>query len=236
VLPDVEFACLAPARPRLAMMHPPSRPRTAPAAWILAATAVAMAALAIPGGARAQEAQTNVEPETADSVEASPSTGRPSPGGAFLRSVVVPGWGQASSGSYGRAAFYFLAQAGNVWMAYKTHSLRDTARRRQRMLEDAKTAELLRGGVEAEALEGQLGADERIEDIRLLATARDEQMEDWVALLVFFTFFGGADAFVSAHLADFPVPLTVEPVAGPSGAAFEVGLSLPWTPELLRGS
>ena len=216
-------------------MPPPSFPRHSPSAGVLAATAVAIAALAMPGEARAQEAQANVEPEAADSVEALPSTGRPSPGGAFLRSILVPGWGQASSGSYGRAAFYFLAQAGNVWMAYKTNSLRGTARRRQQMLEAAKTAELLRGGVEPEALEAELAADESIEDIRLLATARDEQMEDWVALLVFFTFFGGADAFVSAHLADFPAPLTVEPVAGPSGTAFEVGLSLPWTPEFLRG-
>ncbi len=217
------------------VMLPPPFPRHAPPAGGLAATAVAIAALVMPGGARAQDAQANLEPEAADSVEASPSTGRPSPGGAFLRSVLVPGWGQASSGSYGRAAFYFLAQAGNVWMTYKTHSLRDTARRRRQMLEAARTAELLRGGgVEPDALEAELAADESIEDIRLLATARDEQMEDWVALLVFFTFFGGADAFVSAHLADFPAPLTVEPVAGPSGTAFEVGLSLPWTPEFLR--
>lgn len=202
---------------------------------VLAAAAVVVAALALPAGARAQEAQANVEPESADAVEASPSTRRPSPGGAFLRSVLVPGWGQASSGSYGRAAFYFLAQAGSGWMIYKTRSLRDTARRRQQMLEAAKTAELLSAGVEPGAIEAQLAADERIEDIRLLATARDDQMEDWVAPFVFFVFFGAADAFVSAHLADFPAPLTVEPVAGPSGTAFEVGLSLPWTPELLRG-
>lgn len=216
-------------------MLPPSVPRQVPLAGVLSATAVVVT-LAMPAGARAQEAQANAEPESADSVEASPSTGRPSPGGAFLRSVLVPGWGQASSGSYGRAAFYFLAQAGNVWMAYKTDSLRGAARRRQQMLEAAKTAELLRGGVEPGAIEAQLATDERIEDIRLLVTARDEQMEDWVALVVFFVFFGGADAFVSAHLADFPAPLTVEPVAGPSGTAFEVGLSLPWTPEFLRGS
>lgn len=207
--------------------------RLAPAGWALLAAAMA-AALGLPQGAIAQEAQANAEPALADTVEAPPSTGRPSPGGAFLRSVLVPGWGQASAGSYSRAAVYFLAQAGNAWMAYKTHSLRATARRRQRMLEDAVTAELLRGGVAQEALEGELAANERIEDIRLLATARDEQMEDWVALLVFFTFFGGADAFVSAHLADFPVPLTVEPVAGPPGTAFEVGLSLPWTPGFFR--
>ena len=215
------------------MMLPPYFARRARAPWIVAATAVA---LGMPGGARGQEAQANVEPEAADSVEASPSTGRPSPGGAFLRSVLVPGWGQASSGAYGEAAFYLLAQAGNVWMAYKTNSLRGSARRRQQLLEAAKTAELLRAGVAPDALEAELAADESIDDIRLLATARDEQMEDWVALLVFFTFFGGAHAYVSAHLADFPAPLTVEPVAGPSGTAFEVGLSLPWTPEFLRGS
>ena len=189
-----------------------------------------MAVLAGPGAARAQEAQPNVEPEVADTAEASPATGRPSPGGAFLRSVLVPGWGQASSGSYGRAAFYFLATAGNVWMAYKTNSLRDIARRRQHLLEEATTADLLRSGVDPGAVEEGLAQDERVEDVRLLATARDEQMEDWIALTVFFVFFGGADAFVAAHLADFPVPLTVEPVAGPSGTAFEVGLSLPWTP------
>ena len=197
---------------------------------ILFSIFLVLTALAIPAAARAQEAQVNLDPEAADSVEAVLSTGRPSPGGAFLRSILVPGWGQAASGAYGEAAFYLLAQAGNVWMAYKTNALLDTARRRQQLLENAMTAELLRNGVEAEALEQQLAEDERIEDIRLLTNARSEQMEDWVALLVFFTFFGGAHAFVSAHLADFPVPLTVEPVAGPSGTAFEAGVSLPWTP------
>lgn len=223
------FANFSPA------MLPTSLARYVRSAWTLPAITLAAAVGAMPAGARAQEAQVNVDPEAADSVEAPPSTGRPSPGGAFLRSILVPGWGQAASGAHGEAAFYFLAQAGNVWMTYKTSSLRDTARRRQRLLEDAKSAELLRSGVEPEALEERLADDERIEDIRLLAEARDEQMEDWIALLVFFTFFGGGHAFVSAHLADFPVPLTVEPVAGPSGMAFEVGVSLPWTPELVRG-
>ena len=194
---------------------------------------LALTVLATPADARAQaETRTNVAPEPADSVEALLSTGRPSPGGAFLRSILVPGWGQASSGAYGRAAFNFLAQAGTVWMAYKTNALLDSARRRQQLVEDAVTAELLRSGVEAEALEDQLAESERVAEIRLLATARSEQMEDWVAIAVFIVFYGGADAYVAAHLADFPVPLTVEPVAGPSGTAFEVGVSLPWTPGL----
>ncbi len=203
--------------------------RCGPTPHAFAAVALATALWASPGTARAQEAQAEADP-AADTVEAPPSTGRPSPGGSFLRSLLVPGWGQAASGSYGRAAFYFLASAGNAWMAYKTNSLRGIARRRQGLVEDARTAELLRSGVEPDAVEQMLAEDERIEDIRLLADARDEQMEDWIALTVFFVLFGGADAFVSAHLADFPAPLTVEPVAGPSGTAFEVGLSLPWTP------
>ena len=115
-------------------------------------------------------------------------------------------------------------------MAYKTNALLDSARQRQQLLEEAVTAELLRNGVEEEALEAQLAENERVEDARLLTTARSEQLEDWIAPIVFFVFFGGADAYVSAHLADFPVPLTVEPVAGPSGTAFEVAVSLPWTP------
>lgn len=212
----------------LHMTLPRPRRRPCSPAWIL--LLLASTTLFSPADVRSQEAQVNVEAEVADSLQSPPSTGRPSPGGAFLRSILVPGWGQASSGASSRAAFYFLVQAGNVWMAYKINALRDSARRRQQLLEDAMTAELLRRGIESEALEAELAADPRIEDIRLLTTARDEQMEDTVALLVFFVFFGGADAFVSAHLADFPVPLTVEPVAGPSGTAFEVGVSLPWTP------
>ena len=45
-----------------------------------------------------------------------------------------------------------------------------------------------------------LNADELVE-------IRSQQKEDWLAVGLFFLFFGGADAFVAAHLADFPQPL-----------------------------
>lgn len=38
------------------------------------------------------------------------------PGGAFLRSLVVPGWAQTELGSPARGAFYFLVEAFSVFM------------------------------------------------------------------------------------------------------------------------
>ncbi|MCH8069514.1 MAG: hypothetical protein IID16_09655 [Candidatus Marinimicrobia bacterium] len=40
-----------------------------------------------------------------------------------------------------------------------------------------------------------------------LQEIRRQQREDWIAFAVFFLLLGGADAFVTAHLADFPEPL-----------------------------
>ena len=131
------------------------------------------------------------------------------------------------------AAFNFLAQAGTVWMAYKTNALLDSARRRQQLVEDAVTAELPPKRDRGRGVGGPARRKRaRRGNTPSGGTARSEQMEDWVALTVFIVLYGGADAYVAAHLADFPVPLTVEPVAGPSGTAFEVGVSLPWTPGL----
>ncbi len=180
--------------------------------------------------------QEAVPPEVDDSVQVSSSADRPSPGGAFLRSVLVPGWGQAASGSYGRAAFYILAQAGNTWMTYKTEAMLNGSRRRQEVFEATAAGEFLRAGVHPDSVAAAVEGDPRVEDARELADARAEQKEDWVALLVFFTFLGGADAFVSAHLADFPVPLNVEPVVGIDGPAVEIGASIPWPARRSRKS
>lgn len=95
-------------------------------------------ALLIPGSAiRAQEP---VEGDTAavgpvstamDSVERVPtgervavdSTGLPvSPMGAFFRSLILPGWGQASVDQPVRGAFYFTMEAASLWMLFKAES------------------------------------------------------------------------------------------------------------------
>ncbi|MCJ7627141.1 MAG: hypothetical protein MUO50_02015 [Longimicrobiales bacterium] len=63
-----------------------------------------------------------------------------------------------------------------------------------------------------------------VEDLRLLEESRIGQREDWIALGLFLMLIGGVDAYVSAHLADFPAAVVI----GPSPATgVEIGLSLP---------
>ncbi len=60
-----------------------------------------------------------------------PVQGEPpvSPMGAFVRSLVIPGWGQAAVEQPVRGAFYFTMEAGSLWMLLKTQSKLDAARR-----------------------------------------------------------------------------------------------------------
>jgi hypothetical protein len=65
-----------------------------------------------------------VAPEPADSI------GPPvSPMGAFFRSLILPGWGQASVDQPVRGAFYFTMEAASLWMLLKTQAKLDAARR-----------------------------------------------------------------------------------------------------------
>jgi len=157
--------------------------------------AVLVLVVALLGDVRAQEVGELVSPP--DSVQ---GPGRISPSGAFLRSLLVPGWGQASVGSYNRAAFYFTVDAASAWMILKSSKTHSSAIRIADRLE-----------AEAEA--------------RGLAGVRAQQREDWIAFGLFMLVFGGADAFVSAHLADFPEALETEIRASPQGG-LEVGLSV----------
>jgi hypothetical protein len=49
--------------------------------------------------------------------------------GAFLRSLVLPGWGQAAVDQPVRGAFYFTMEAASLWMLFKTQAKADAARR-----------------------------------------------------------------------------------------------------------
>lgn len=153
------------------------------------------------------------------------------PRGAFIRSGFVPGWGHAKVGAYGRGAFYFLVEAVSGFMAVKTHGQLALAKDRRVFWESVMTDRIqavegfdLETIAGLDALEEALAEDPHVEDLRGLENARSEQLEDWVALGVFFLFLGGADAYVSAHLADFPGAVEVN--TNPSGGV-EVGLSLP---------
>jgi len=153
------------------------------------------------------------------------SIGQITPGGAFLRSTLVPGWGHTKVGAHGRGAFYFTVEAVNAFVFLKTRSRLSKAKDRRALWESVVTARLQAQGVEdPEELETSLAEDPMVEDLRGLEEARSEQLEDWMALGIFFLFLGGADAFVSAHLASFPAPVEIE--ATPAGG-LEIGFSVP---------
>ena len=143
-----------------------------------------------------QTAQTQARPE------------RPSPGGAFLRSIVVPGWGQVAAGSPERGTLYFTVESLALWMVLKTSktlgSARDILAMRRFAAEERLIAE---GVVDSADLSAAIDADPGVADAFNLEQLRAQQREDWITFRVFFLLLGGADAFVAAHLADFPEPL-----------------------------
>ena len=61
---------------------------------------------------------------------ATDSAGPPvTPMGAFLRSLILPGWGQATVNQPVRGAFYFTMEATSLWMLYKTQAKLEAAER-----------------------------------------------------------------------------------------------------------
>lgn len=153
-----------------------------------------------------------------------------SPGGAFLRSLVLPGWGHATVGSYTRGGFYFLSSAAIGGMLFKTGTYLGTAREhRDRVEEEVRMRHEREGIVDPDSLAALVERDPRVQDHRGLVEARSEQMEDWIALGVFWLLLNGADAFVAAHLAEFPEPVEVVVQQGSAGR-IEVGVAVPLPP------
>jgi hypothetical protein len=119
---------------------------------------------------------------------------RISPRGAFLRSLVLPGWGQSAIGAPGRGAVYFALESGSLWMVYKSN----------RKLHEA---------YQQQAAAREEGILDPNADLPLVRARRNER-EDWITLSVFWLFFSGADAFVSAYLRDFDAHAGVGPRGG----------------------
>ncbi|MFS8637319.1 MAG: DUF5683 domain-containing protein [Gemmatimonadota bacterium] len=196
--------------------------------------AVALMTFAAPTALAAQELPEPI-PLPTDTVE--PIQG-PSPAGAFVRSLLVPGWGQAVYGAYVRGGVFFALQSGSWFMLLKTIGKLSEARsieeRRVGIVRDSLLAEAAEDPRLAERyqdpraleLDVQRAADkdERVTEIRGLVHAREEQREDWIAMTIFVTLMSGVDALVNAHLADFPGRVVVDP--RPDGR-LTVGLTLP---------
>ncbi|HVH66582.1 MAG TPA: hypothetical protein VM716_01810 [Gemmatimonadales bacterium] len=109
------------------------------------------------------------------------------PMGAFFRSLLVPGWGQAATGRRVTGAVFAAWEGVAAMMTLKAQS-------EKHFLEESRSDNV---------------------------AAKRQEVQDWLVLWVFNHLFSGAEAFVSAHLQDFPKDLKVQ--ALPRG----IGVSLP---------
>jgi hypothetical protein len=76
-------------------------------------------AVLVPTLAAAQEEPGQAEATPADSIFSKPPL---SPGGAFLRSFVLPGWAQAELGAESRGALYFFIESFSLFMVARTQA------------------------------------------------------------------------------------------------------------------
>ncbi len=191
---------------------------------------LALTSISLPGArASGQEPDTLRIPLVEERQEDSPpevhSEGI-TPRGAFIRSMLLPGWGHAEvEEALVRGGFYFSAQSATLFMILKSHTRLNLAKERLKLMESVVRQRLEADGVtDPRALEAAVSTDERVEGLRALEASRSEQRQDWIALGLFLVFLSGADAFVAAHLADFPAAVEIEPT--PAGA-LQIGFSVP---------
>jgi len=181
---------------------------------VVVPTPVPGAAGLVPGGGEAREPE-RVGP------------GQVTPRGAFLRAMAVPGWGHAAVGAHFRGGVYVAAQSSTIWMLAKTGTMLRAARDGRELREESVALRLAGEGVAADSIPLLVAADPGVQAAQGLEASRRQQREDWVALGLFLVLLSGVDAFVSAHLSDFPEPLSVEGTLGPDGAALEFRISVP---------
>lgn len=142
-----------------------------------------------------------------------------SPGGAFVRALVLPGWGHASIGAYTRGGFYFAAEATTGFLLARTIGRLGIAKEARDLKESRLREDLVAEGITADTtIERRLGDDPEVARARRLVRSRHQQVEDWAAIGVFLVFIGGADAFVSAHLRDLPKPIPISLEVAPAPA------------------
>jgi hypothetical protein len=120
-----------------------------------------------------------------------------SPKSAFLRSLIVPGLGQAALDRGTAGGIFVSLEALSLLMTIK--SKRDL-RVARRLEADSVFFGINAGGDTVFAPSPVAGR----------VRARKQHVEDWVALLIFNHLFAAADAFVAAQLWDVPARVSVQ--------------------------
>lgn len=197
---------------------------------ILLAVVVSTAAV---GGLPAQAVDDAPAPVPADTI---PAVSEPiTPGGAFLRSVILPGWGQAHFEAYTRGGVYFSGWVGNNFMNFKNQVKLNEARNRldlrtthvrAALIADAPDPDSMRAVLDTtDVLDTAVRNDALGSHLLDLVRSREQQREDWIAWSLFWLLASGIDAFVTAHLADFPAAIDMEPRAD---GGLSVSVQIPW--------
>lgn len=141
------------------------------------------------------------------------------PGGAFLRSFLVPGWAQHVLGRPRAGAFFVATEFVSAVMMVDARQRLALARRwgRDSMVVGwelpTTPGEPPRAIVEPGPIAGRI-------------PPRRQQVEDWTAILLFNHLLAGADAFVAAHLWELPVQLEFSH----DGVDRRVSVRIPWQP------
>lgn len=152
--------------------------------------------LLAPPSLRAQATDTTKSVPAAPSV-AVPDTAGPhrpvSPMGAFWRSFLVPGWGQAKLNRKLTGGLFVMWEGVTLGMTLKTNH--------------------------------ELGYLQRAGSGKV--NAKRQERQDWMTLLVFNHLLAGMEAYVSAHLWDFPGDLHLQALPGGLGAAATVPIRIP---------
>ncbi len=158
---------------------------------------------------------------------------RVAPGKAFYRSLILPGWGEASAGNYVRGAVFFaLAATSDYMLVHTIQRIRSAEAAWQRSIPDT-VARILADTTHppmADTLRNDPATWHARHDT-LLATyslirSRRRQREDRIFQSLFVTLIGGVDAYINAQLSDFPAGVGVEP-KGEGRYEFRVDLALP---------
>lgn len=169
---------------------------------------VSLLAFAAAGEARAQD------PVRVDSTAARRELRPPlSPRRAFVTSLVFPGYAQSILGR-GRTGTLLLAfeSVAVIMIRESAGSLREARRNRA---DSVIVSWVDAGGVPAVRYE-------RTPFSAALVRARQEQLEDWIAVLVGNHLFAAIDAYVAAHLWDVPMEVGVRSSSGTRGLALRL--------------
>lgn len=155
----------------------------------------------------------------------------PTPRSNFLKSLVVPGWGQGSLGAYRRGAFFFALRSSSTYMLLRSIGRLNEATGVEDRLAGIATDSLLTLMAEDTAVARQLEDPIAFEDAvathegvarsRRLVDVRRRHRQDWIVYTIFFTFLDALDAYVATHLADYPLEISTSPGAD-GGAVLSV--------------